>query len=161
MRGDLFIGVTATGTVEPVEIIDVGAQIVGSIKSFGPDPDQPGKTIDYRSRVKKGAVLAQLDDLPHEAELDKAQVDCQARRSRAQTLVAPSRNRRNAPSTAPSSCATRIPRPNMKRPRPTIDMAEAEVAMAEAKLDQAKIARQQAEINLELHHHHARRSTAS
>ena len=55
-----------------IEIIDVGAQIVGSIKSFGPDAERPGKTVDYRSHVKQGDVLAQLDDLPHQAELDKA-----------------------------------------------------------------------------------------
>ena len=76
-RGELFIGVAATGTVEPVQIIDVGAQIVGSVKNFGPDPDHPDKTIDYRSRVTKGAVLAQLDDFPHQAELDKARVNLQ------------------------------------------------------------------------------------
>ena len=38
MRGELFIGVTATGTVEPVEIIDVGAQIVGQRQEFRPGP---------------------------------------------------------------------------------------------------------------------------
>ena len=58
MSGDLFIGVTATGTVEPLEIIDVGAQIVGSVKSLGPDLEGSGKTIDYCSQVKRGAVLA-------------------------------------------------------------------------------------------------------
>ena len=76
-RGELFIGVAATGTVEPVQIIDVGAQIVGSVKTFGPDLDHPDKTIDYRSRVTKGSVLAQLDDFPHQAELDKARVNLQ------------------------------------------------------------------------------------
>src|SRR5581483_3833505 len=75
MRGDLFIGVTATGTVEPVEIIDVGAQIVGSIKKFGDDADHPGQSIGFCSRVKAGSILTQLDDLPHQAELDKARVN--------------------------------------------------------------------------------------
>jgi HlyD family secretion protein len=75
VRDDLLIAVSATGTVEPVEIIDVGAQIVGSVKSFGPDAGRPGKTIDYGSHVKQGDVLAQLDDLPHQAELDRARAN--------------------------------------------------------------------------------------
>ena len=63
----MLIGISATGTVEPVEVIDVGAQIVGRIKSFGPDSDSKNETIDYGSLVKKGDVLAKLDDLPYNA----------------------------------------------------------------------------------------------
>ena len=102
-RGELFIGVTASGTVEPMEIIDVGAQIVGCVKSFGPDPDRPGKTIDFRSRVKQGGVLAQLDDLPHKAEVDRARVNL--RRAEADVNVRSTRNntRRKNTSSAPKN----------------------------------------------------------
>lgn len=71
-RGDLPVFVSATGTVEPVETIDVGARIAGMIKNFGPDPNQPGKTIDHNSRVREGDILAQLDDAPHKVDLKKA-----------------------------------------------------------------------------------------
>jgi HlyD family secretion protein len=71
-RGDLLLAVSATGTVEPVETIDVGARIPGMIKNFGPDPNEPGKTITHNSRVKEGDVLAQLDDAPATADLEKA-----------------------------------------------------------------------------------------
>src|SRR6476660_4890427 len=37
-RGDLQINVRATGTVEPEETVDVGAQVVGRIKELGKDP---------------------------------------------------------------------------------------------------------------------------
>lgn len=74
-RGDLLLAVSATGTVEPVETIDVGARIPGMIKNFGPDPNQPGKTIDHNSRVKEGDVLAQLDDAPHKVDLKKAEAN--------------------------------------------------------------------------------------
>jgi HlyD family secretion protein len=37
-RGDLHITVRATGTVEPEETVDVGAQVVGRIKELGKDP---------------------------------------------------------------------------------------------------------------------------
>ena len=106
-RGDLFDRRRPPpGTVEPVEIIDVGAQIVGSIKSFGPDPDQPGKTIDYRSRVKQGDVLAQLDDLPHKAELDKAKANLQLAEAELKRVPRPAASRPNATSTAPRNCAS-------------------------------------------------------
>ena len=41
-RGDLQINVRATGTVEPEETVDIGAQVVGRIKELGKDPR--GKT---------------------------------------------------------------------------------------------------------------------
>ena len=50
-RGDILLGISATGTVEPVEVIDVGAQIVGRVKKFGEDPDQPKETVDFCSKV--------------------------------------------------------------------------------------------------------------
>ena len=38
VRGDLSSTITATGTVEPEEQVDIGAQVTGKIASFGPDP---------------------------------------------------------------------------------------------------------------------------
>ena len=55
-RGDLLVSISATGTVEPEEVIDVGAQVAGQILSFGKDAD--GKTVDYGSLVEAGTVLA-------------------------------------------------------------------------------------------------------
>ena len=59
--------ISASGTVEPEELVNVGAQVTGKIMSFGKDAD--GNTVDYRSRVKKGMVLAQIDDVLYVAEL--------------------------------------------------------------------------------------------
>ncbi len=147
MKGELFIGVTASGTVEPVEIIDVGAQIVGSVQGFGPDPDHEGKTIDYRSRAKSGAVLAQLDDLPHKAELDKAKVNlrlaeselknAQARHKQMDRQYARAKQLRGTDSEA-----------EFEKCEAEYEMSLAQVAIHEAKVDQSEIAKQQAEINL-------------
>jgi HlyD family secretion protein len=62
-RGNLLATVAATGTLEPEEVIDVGARVAGQIKSFGADPRDPKKVIDYCSEVEEGTVLAQLDDI--------------------------------------------------------------------------------------------------
>jgi len=43
-RGDLVAVISATGTVEPEEVVDIGAQVGGVIESFGTDVN--GKPVD-------------------------------------------------------------------------------------------------------------------
>lgn len=69
-RGDVAATINASGTIEPLEVVDVGAQVAGVIKSFGTDIN--GKTVDYGSTVEKGAVLAQIDDSVYAADLSVA-----------------------------------------------------------------------------------------
>lgn len=69
-RGDVVATISATGTIEPVESVDVGAQVAGRVIAFGTGVD--GKTIDYGSKVKKGAVLAKIDDSVYAADLSTA-----------------------------------------------------------------------------------------
>ena len=57
-RGNLLSTISATGTVEPEELVDVGAQVAGLIVKFGSDPKTPSKLIDYNSVVEKGQELA-------------------------------------------------------------------------------------------------------
>jgi len=66
--------ISATGTVEPEELVNVGAQIGGMITTFGKDAD--GKTVDYGSRVKAGGLLAKIDDTLYRAECEVAQANC-------------------------------------------------------------------------------------
>jgi HlyD family secretion protein len=67
IRGDMQINVRATGTVEPEETVDVGAQVVGRIKQLGKDPrgmadpDYANKSVDYGTPVSKGTVLATVE----------------------------------------------------------------------------------------------------
>ncbi len=146
-RGDLCIDVQANGTVEPVEIVDVGAQIVGSVKSFGPDLDKPGKTIDYRSRIKAGAVLAELDDLPHRAELDKARATLKLAEAELDHYRArekqTERDFHRAEQLRDTESAAQF-----KNAKAEMEIAKADLAMSEAKVEQTKITVKQAEINL-------------
>ncbi|HXJ34054.1 MAG TPA: efflux RND transporter periplasmic adaptor subunit [Candidatus Eisenbacteria bacterium] len=84
VRGDLQVTVSATGTIEPEEVVDVGAQVVGMIREFGRDPDHPERPVDYGSRVDVGTVLAQIDDTLYRAQLDQARAN--AERARADLL---------------------------------------------------------------------------
>jgi len=69
-RGNVAATISASGTIEPVEVVDVGAQVAGLIKSFGQDVN--GKTIDYGSVVDEGVVLANIDDSVYVADLSVA-----------------------------------------------------------------------------------------
>lgn len=66
-RGDVAATISASGTIEPNETVDVGAQVAGRITTFGTDIN--GKTIDYDSVVEKGAMLAKIDDSVYAAAL--------------------------------------------------------------------------------------------
>ncbi len=69
-RGDLTATISATGTVEPEEVVDVGAQVAGEILEFG--KDDGGKMIDYGSAVQAGTILAKIDDSTYLADVDTA-----------------------------------------------------------------------------------------
>lgn len=78
-KGDLEVTVSATGTVEPEELVDVGSQVAGKIVAFGKDKD--GKPVDYGSVVAAGTILAKIDDALYAAEV--SQTKAQLAQSRA------------------------------------------------------------------------------
>ncbi|MFO0798213.1 MAG: efflux RND transporter periplasmic adaptor subunit [Gemmataceae bacterium] len=71
-RGELVATVVATGTVEPEEVVDVGAQVVGIVQEFGRDPRDAARPVDYGTQVEDGTILARIDDAVYRARADKA-----------------------------------------------------------------------------------------
>lgn len=69
-RGDLSVAVTATGTIEPIVLVEVGTQVSGVIDKI---------YVDYNSVVKKGEILAELDKKLLQSELENAQANLQSR----------------------------------------------------------------------------------
>ena len=63
VRKNLSATINATGTIEPEEVIDVGAQVQGQVLRFGADPTDPtGKpVVNYCTPVDEGTVLALID----------------------------------------------------------------------------------------------------
>ncbi len=85
-RTDLELTIAATGTVEPEELVNVGAQVGGMITTLGTDAN--GNTVNYGSEVKAGMVLARIDDALYQTELQSANAQlkqAQAQLKQAQT----------------------------------------------------------------------------
>lgn len=61
--------VEASGTVNPVNTVDIGSQVSGMIKDI---------YVDYNSKVTKGQLLAQIDPSLFQAQVDKARGDLEA-----------------------------------------------------------------------------------
>jgi HlyD family secretion protein len=70
-RDNLLCTISATGTLEPEELVNVGAQVAGLITGFGKDID--GKRVDYNSVVEKDADLAYIDQASYQATFDQAE----------------------------------------------------------------------------------------
>ena len=83
-RGDVFATISATGTLEPEEVVDIGAQVTGQILSFG--KDTAGKPIDYGSQVEAGALLAKIDDSLY--AINQKQADAQLQQAQSAVLSA-------------------------------------------------------------------------
>lgn len=70
-RGDLESRVSATGTLNPVDQVEIGSQVSGTIQKL---------FVDYNSRVKAGQVLAQID--PAIFKANKSQAEANVERAR-------------------------------------------------------------------------------
>lgn len=83
-RADIVSSISATGTIVPEDVVDVGAQVNGQVASFGLGKD--GKPVDYRSEVDEGMVLAKIDDALFKADVSTA--EAQLSQAKAQVMVA-------------------------------------------------------------------------
>ena len=85
-RGDLTVMVTATGVLEPVNQVEVGTEISGTVKSV---------EVDFNDHVKVGQVLARLDTAQLEARERQAKAALDLAHSKvaeAQATVIETRN---------------------------------------------------------------------
>ena len=63
-RGDVVQIVRATGTVQPIKLVQVGTQVNGIVKKL---------YVDFNSRVKVGDLVAQIDPAVYQANFSQAQ----------------------------------------------------------------------------------------
>ena len=128
-RGDLHPTISATGTLEPEEVVDVGAQVAGKIRALGHDPADAGQAIDYGSIVHVGTDLAYIDDAVFQAQVDQAEASQQ--RAQADLLQA---------QLALELAEQEWKRAESLRPRNVVTEAEYDQAVANHKLAKVKVA---------------------
>ena len=66
IRGNVSESITATGTIEPVTQVEVGAQVTGIIDRI---------YVDYNSVVKKGELIAEIDKVTLLSDLNSQQAN--------------------------------------------------------------------------------------
>ena len=78
-RRDMLLTIDATGTVEPEDLVNVGARVSGEIVSFG--KDNKGREVDYGSEISEGAVIALIDDEIQKSNLLQAEANLERARA--------------------------------------------------------------------------------
>ena len=144
---DMRKTISATGTVEPEELINVGAQVGGMITSFGVDVD--GNNVDYRSKVTENMVLANIDDSLYVSEVR----ECEANREQALAAIETAKANITL-----SEAQLKLAEANWKRaqqlnPQNVIpqsdydsDLADYEVAKADIGVSKANLAQAEAQL---------------
>src|SRR4030042_1589272 len=86
-RGDLTVVVTATGTLQPTNKVDVGSELSGIIKTV---------EADQNNRVKVGQVLARMDTSKLEAQVTQSKAALESAKAKvlqAQATVSETRSK--------------------------------------------------------------------
>ena len=133
-RGDLVVTVTATGTLQPTNQVDVGSELSGIIKTVA---------VDFNDRVQVGQALAVLDTaklqaqvLQSEAALKAAQaMVLQDEASVEETRLELDRANRLVPKRAMSEHDQVAAKAAFKRAEASVANARAQVSQAEAALE--------------------------
>jgi HlyD family secretion protein len=131
-RGDLVVTVSATGTLSPVNQVEVGIEVSGTIEKV---------FADYNDRVKVGQVLANLDTRRLEAQAEQSKSSLEATRAKVlqaeatlkETQLKMSRydqTRQLSGGKVPSSLEMDTARANLARAKADLASAKASVLQA-------------------------------
>ena len=129
--GSITHTVTATGTINPVALINVGSQVSGTVVEL---------KADFNDRVKKGQVLLKLDPTIFNAQVGQARANLAA--SQASLRLAQAKFERNGQLLAQnfvSSLAVDESRRELDVARANLLLAKAQVDRAQADLDNSVI----------------------
>ena len=122
MRGDIRLEVSATGEIQPVNTVNVGSQVSGTIDNM---------YVDYNSKVKKGDVLLTIEPTVLQASVDEAKA----------TLVSSESQRNLAKSEYERDKILfdggMIARADLERSQATYEQAEQSVVRAQSQYDRA------------------------
>ncbi len=136
-RGDLTVTVTATGTVEPRNTVEVGAEVSGRVVEVG---------ADFNDVVKRGQVLVQIDRSVPESRLEQARANlaaaraavAEARATAADARITRERNETLFVRGAISAQQRDTARTNLLRTQAAVQSTLAQVKLAQAAVDTAR-----------------------
>jgi HlyD family secretion protein len=139
-RGDVVATIEATGTLQPVDTVEVGTQVSGTIATIG---------TDFNQIVKRGQVLATLDTALLETQIDQAKATlvrlrADVERAQVQLEDAVLKLKRAEQLAAGELLAQQ----DVDTARSTMRVAQTSVTGAQAQLTQAEAQLTQAQVNL-------------
>ncbi len=144
-RGDVQVTVTATGTLQAITTVDVGAEVTGKLLTVKVEPNDP---------VKKGQLLAQIDPEQLRAAVDQAHAqvmsaDASIRVARAtlkEATLAAERNKKlreqgllGQPELESALAAKERAEANLSSATASASLARANLKSAQSRLDKATI----------------------
>ena len=139
-RGDVVVTVEATGTLQPLDTVQVGTKVSGTIATIG---------TDFNQIVKRGQVLATLDPAIYQSQIDQAKanvirLEAEVERAQVQYEDAALRLKRAEQLAAEQLLAQQ----EVDTARSTTRVAQTSLTGARAQLNQAQAALTQANVNL-------------
>jgi len=139
-RGDLTVVVTASGSVEPTNLVEISSELSGTVETVN---------VDYNSEVTEGQILAELDKDTLEAQVQSARAqlaaaEAQVSNARA-TLYETEEEHKRKQALSDRNVASVY---DVQAAKADYDRAVAALAIAEADVAVAKADLSQKEINL-------------
>ena len=139
-RGDVETTVLASGTVESDNLVSVGAQVSGQLKSL---------KVELGDTVKAGQLVAEIDSLPQQNTLRTKTAALAAMRAQKQAKEASLRQAELAyKRQAQMYKGDAGSRADFESAEATLHVTKAEIAALEAQIEQAKIAVDTAQLDL-------------
>jgi HlyD family secretion protein len=122
-RGSIVQFVTATGTLNPVALVNVGTQVSGTVSEVN---------VDFNDRVKRGQLLLKIEPTLLQAVIKQTEAQLEA--AKAQFVLADSNYNRNAKLVNQGFISAAA----LEQLRQTLDSARAQVKVNEAQLERAR-----------------------
>ena len=122
-RGSIVQFVTATGTLNPVGLVNVGTQVSGTVSELN---------VDFNDRVKRGQVLLKIEPTLLQAVIKQNEASLDA--ARAQFALADSNYNRSSKLVNQGFISTAA----LEQLRQSLDAATAQVKVGEALLERAR-----------------------
>ena len=131
VQADISTTISATGSLEPVDQVEVGTQVSGDISKI---------YVDFNSKVKKGQVIAELDKSKLQATLNQAEIAYKSAENdfnyKKNTFE---RTKKLAESKSASAVELETAEYNMNAAQFTVEQRKNEVAQARLNLSYATI----------------------